>query len=103
MKKISIMLAALTILSVSALCPASPIAPVVTTTAEAETFTMAQVNADGVRIRKTASEKGTVLGLAYKGSNYEVVGYKGNWTKVKYKSGTAYIATKYLTEHTCYR
>lgn len=49
-----------------------------------------------VNIRSKPSTKGDILGAAVDGDTFEVKGKSGNWIKVAYGSGTAYIHKKYL-------
>ena len=52
---------------------------------------------ESVRIRKTPSTDGTVLGLLYKGTAIEVIEQmEGGWTKIKHSSGEAYVTTEYV-------
>lgn len=50
-----------------------------------------------VNIRKTASESGERLGVAYKGDTYELIMKQADgWTKIKYKGQTAYVKSDYV-------
>lgn len=51
---------------------------------------------DPLTIRKTASATATAIGQAPKKSTVEVLKKGSNWTKIKYKSTTGYVASKYL-------
>ena len=52
---------------------------------------------ESVKIRKTPSTDGTVLGLLYKGTAIEVIEQmEGGWTKIKHSSGEAYVTTEYV-------
>lgn len=52
---------------------------------------------ENVNIRKTASETGEKLGLAYTGEKLELVMKQADgWTKVKYKGQTAYVKSDYV-------
>lgn len=52
---------------------------------------------ENVNIRKTASESGERLGLAYTGEKLTLVMKQADgWTKVKYKGQTAYVKSDYV-------
>lgn len=50
-----------------------------------------------VRVRKSASTDGEVLGTVYIGETFELIMKQADgWTKIKYKGQTAYIKSEYL-------
>lgn len=50
-----------------------------------------------VRVRKSASTDGEVLGTVYMGEKFELIMKQADgWTKIKYKGQTAYIKSEYL-------
>ena len=52
---------------------------------------------ENVNVRKTASETGEKLGLAYIGEKMELVMKQADgWTKVKYKGQTAYVKSDFV-------
>ena len=52
---------------------------------------------ESVRIRKTPSLDGTVIGLLNKGSEIEIIEQvEGGWTKIKRSNGEAYIKSDYV-------
>lgn len=52
---------------------------------------------ESVKVRKSASTKGDVLGTAYAGDKLELVMKQADgWTKVKYKGKTAYVKSDYV-------
>lgn len=51
---------------------------------------------DPLTIRRSASSTAAVLGRVPKKSKVEVLKKGSTWTKIKYKTTTGYIATKYL-------
>lgn len=64
-----------------------------TTDANAETVTVKE----SVNIRKSASENGEKLGLAYEGEKLELLMKQADgWTKVKYKGQTAYVKSEFV-------
>lgn len=52
---------------------------------------------DGVNIRAKAKSSSKILDVAHNGDTFEYKGKSGNWTKIAYNGGTAYIYTSYLT------
>jgi uncharacterized protein YgiM (DUF1202 family) len=56
-----------------------------------------QASAD-LNIRAKASRKGKVLGAFQKGDTVKVYSIDGDWAKISYDGGTAYVAAKYLAE-----
>lgn len=55
------------------------------------------VTASTLKIRKTASSKGTVVGSYSKGTKVTCYAKKGSWTKIKYKGKYRYVSTSYLS------
>ncbi len=49
-----------------------------------------------VNIRKEASDTSKILGTVKKGATVIVVKVEGNWTRIKYNGGEAYIFSKYV-------
>ena len=49
-----------------------------------------------VNVREKATSSSALLGTIKKGVTVTILGYEGNWTKVKYGTGTAYIFSKYV-------
>lgn len=50
-----------------------------------------------VNVRKSASETGEKLGVAYQGENYDLIMKQADgWTKIKYKDRTGYVKSEYL-------
>ena len=52
---------------------------------------------NGVNIRAKAKSSSKILDVAHNGDKFEAKGKSGNWTKIVYNGGTAYIYTSYLT------
>lgn len=59
-------------------------------------YAVVNTKTDPLTIRKSASAKGAVIGRAPKKANVEVLKKGSTWTKIKYKSTTGYVATRYL-------
>lgn len=55
------------------------------------------VTASSLKIRKSASSSGSVVGYYYKGDKVTCYGTSGNWTKVKYNGYYRYVSTDYLS------
>ncbi len=66
-------------------------------TVEAKETTDYQASAD-LNIRSKASTKAKVLGTLSKGDAVKVYSIDGDWAKISYDGGTAYVAAKYLAE-----
>ena len=49
-----------------------------------------------VNVRESATSSSKLLGTLKKGVTVEVLGTSGNWTKIKYGTGTAYVFSKYV-------
>lgn len=64
---------------------------------QAKETTDYQASAD-LNIRAKASKKGKVLGAFQKGDTVKVCSIDGDWAKISYQDGTAYVAAKYLAE-----
>ncbi|WKB36229.1 SH3 domain-containing protein [Terrilactibacillus sp. S3-3] len=64
--------------------------------ADLNTLYTGTVTADYLNVRKSASASSAVLGALKKGSSVSVVGTSGNWLKIKYKSGYAYVSGSYV-------
>lgn len=64
---------------------------------QAKETTDYQASAD-LNIRAKASKKGKVLGAFQKGDTVKVYSIDGDWAKISYQDGTAYVAAKYLAE-----
>lgn len=62
-----------------------------------KTATYLSVTADNVNIRSGAGTNYTVLGTAEKSTLYAKVDKQGDWYKIEYKNGSAYISAKYCT------
>ncbi|MCQ2011675.1 SH3 domain-containing protein, partial [Sporolactobacillus sp. STSJ-5] len=51
-----------------------------------------------LNVRSSASTSGKLLTTLKKGSSVEVVGTSGDWLKIKYSGGTAYVSGDYVTK-----
>ena len=52
---------------------------------------------ESVRVRKSASTDGEVLGTVYAGTELELIMKQADgWTKVKYEGQTAYVKSDYV-------
>jgi uncharacterized protein YgiM (DUF1202 family) len=52
---------------------------------------------ENVNVRKSASENGQKLGLAYTGEKLELLMKQADgWTRVKYNGETAYVKSDYV-------
>ena len=56
------------------------------------------VTASSLKIRKTASYNGAVVGYYQKGKKLTCYGTSGDWTKVKYDGNYRYVNTDYLSK-----
>lgn len=66
---------------------------------EAEQTTKeAYISVEQVNFRKEASMEATVLDTLGQNTKVEIIGTKGEWSKIKYKQQEGYIATRYLSE-----
>lgn len=65
-------------------------------TAKKKTYAIVNTKKDPLTIRSAANAKSKELGKIQKGIKVEVVKKGTSWTKVKYKTTTGYVATKYL-------
>ncbi|MFG6114218.1 N-acetylmuramoyl-L-alanine amidase [Halobacillus sp. MO56] len=65
--------------------------PVQTSTGEESSQTLTLLY-DGTNIRSGPSTNHKILGRAHKGDDFQVVRKEGKWYKIKYGSGTAYVA-----------
>lgn len=65
-------------------------------TAKKKTYATVNTKKDPLTIRSAANAKSKELGKIQKGTKVEVVKKRASWTKVKYKTTTGYVATKYL-------
>lgn len=65
-------------------------------TAKKKTYATVNTKKDPLTIRSAANAKSKELGKIQKGTKVEVVKKGASWTKVKYKTTTGYVATKYL-------
>lgn len=65
-------------------------------TAKKKTYATVNTKKDSLTIRSAANAKSKELGKIPKGIKVEVVKKGTSWTKVKYKTTTGYVATKYL-------
>ena len=65
-------------------------------TAKKKTYATVNTKKDPLTIRSAANAKSKDLGKIPKGTKVEVVKKRASWTKVKYKTTTGYVATKYL-------
>lgn len=65
-------------------------------TAKKKTYATVNTKKDPLTIRSAANAKSKELGKIPKGIKVEVVKKGTSWTKVKYKTTTGYVATKYL-------
>ena len=64
-----------------------------TNTADVQTVTVIE----NVNVRKSASENGQKLGLAYTGEKLELLMKQADgWTRVKYNGETAYVKSDYV-------
>jgi lysozyme len=64
--------------------------------AKKKTYATVNTKKDPLTIRSAANAKSKELGKIPKGVKVEVVKKGASWTKVKYKTITGYVATKYL-------
>lgn len=65
-------------------------------TAKKKTYATVNTKKDPLTIRSAANAKSKELGKIPKGIKVEIVKKGASWTKVKYKTTTGYVATKYL-------
>ena len=65
-------------------------------TAKKKTYATVNTKKDPLTIRSAANAKSKELGKIPKGIKVEIVKKGVSWTKVKYKTITGYVATKYL-------
>ena len=61
-----------------------------------KTYATVNTKKDPLTIRSAANAKSKELGKIPKRTKVEVVKKGASWTKVKYKTTTGYVATKYL-------
>ena len=54
-------------------------------------------DADTLNIRSQSNTSSNVLGYAYYGETYDVIGLNGSWGQIKYKNSTAWICLNYCT------
>ncbi|MFQ9289124.1 MAG: SH3 domain-containing protein, partial [Intestinibacter bartlettii] len=59
--------------------------------------TIKYVNEDSLNIREGAGTSYKILGTYNHGDEVKVVSIDGNWAKIQYKDGYAYISNKYLS------
>ena len=64
--------------------------------AKKKTYATVNTKKDPLTIRSAANAKSKEIGKIPKGTKVEVVKKGAYWTKVKYKTTTGYVATKYL-------
>lgn len=58
---------------------------------------MATANTDTLRVRKEASENGSVLGLIGSGDSFVVIEELGDWVSIEWEDGeTGYVASRYV-------
>lgn len=50
----------------------------------------------GVNIRSSPSTSAKIIGGLYRGQTVTAVNTSGSWTKIRFRSGTAYVSSKYL-------
>ena len=60
-------------------------------------ITIKYVNADSLNVREGAGTSYKILGTYNHGDEVKVVSIDGNWAKIQYKDGYAYISNKYLS------
>ena len=60
-------------------------------------ITIKYVNADSLNVREGAGTSYRILGTYNYGDEVKVVSIDGNWAKIQYKDGYAYISNKYLS------
>ena len=60
-------------------------------------ITIKYVNADTLNVREGAGTSYKILGTYNHGDEVKVVSIDGNWAKIQYKGGYAYISNKYLS------
>lgn len=56
----------------------------------------AKVTASALNVRKSNSTKAKSLGTLKKNAKVDVVGTKGSWSEIKYKSGYGWVSSKYI-------
>ena len=61
-------------------------------------ITIKYVNADSLNIREGAGTSYKILGTYKKGQEVKVVSIDGDWSKIQYEDGYAYISNKYLVD-----
>ena len=61
-------------------------------------ITIKYVNVDSLNIREGAGTSYKILGTYNHGDEVKVVSIDGNWAKIQYKDGYAYISNKYLSD-----
>ena len=61
-------------------------------------ITIKYVNADSLNVREGAGTSYKILGTYNHGDEVKVVSIDGNWAKIQYKDGYAYISNKYLSD-----
>ena len=61
-------------------------------------ITIKYVNADSLNIREGAGTSYKILGTYKKGQEVKVVSIDGDWAKIQYEDGYAYISNKYLVD-----
>lgn len=77
---------------------AASLTAILTVSAGAASLGTATVQADGLRLRAGADTNSTVLTMAYKGSQVDVLEDAGNgWYKVSFQGTTGYMSGEYLS------
>ena len=61
-------------------------------------ITIKYVNADSLNVREGAGTSYKILGKYKHGDEVKVVSIDGNWAKIQYEDGYAYISNKYLSD-----
>ena len=61
-------------------------------------ITIKYVNADSLNVREGAGTSYKILGTYKKGQEVKVVSIDGDWAKIQYEDGYAYISNKYLVD-----
>lgn len=69
-----------------------------TSTQPEETTKEAYISVEQVNFRKEASMEAVVIDTLSQNTKVEIIGTKGEWSKIKYKNEEGYIATRYLSD-----
>ena len=70
-----------------------------TDTTPPSTGTAYVVGVDAVNVRAKAKSSSKRLGALKKGTEVEIVGKSGKWTKIKYEGSTAWVFSQYLSKN----